>query len=259
MSARQAVTKRVRFEVFKRDKFTCQYCGNKAPDVVLDCDHIRPVADGGPSDVLNLVTSCFGCNRGKGARTLDDQAVLARQRSQIEDLQVRREQLEMMLDWRDAEEAEKIDLVQAVSDRISVRSGGIEPNESGRASIRKWLKRFPLPELLTALDQACDHYLKWTEDTLDTDSWEKMFAKIPSFAGLNVAAIDDPHMPRLAYIQGILRNRFRTPRFDYITPLNDLSQGGSLVVGLEYIAKRADDWGFFVECAERLGEAEAAR
>lgn len=41
---REPVGKKLRFEVFKRDKFTCQYCGAKAPDVVLHVDHIQAVA-----------------------------------------------------------------------------------------------------------------------------------------------------------------------------------------------------------------------
>jgi len=41
---RKAISKKLRFEVYKRDKFTCQYCGRKAPDVILEIDHINPVA-----------------------------------------------------------------------------------------------------------------------------------------------------------------------------------------------------------------------
>src|SRR5262245_45542433 len=60
-----AVTVRTRFEVFKRDEFTCQYCGRKSPEVVLEVDHIIPVSDGGTDDPINLWTSCWDCNRGK--------------------------------------------------------------------------------------------------------------------------------------------------------------------------------------------------
>jgi hypothetical protein len=66
-SARQPISTRLRFDVFKRDGFACQYCGAHPPAVVLECDHIVPVAEGGKNDIYNLVTACFGCNRGKGA------------------------------------------------------------------------------------------------------------------------------------------------------------------------------------------------
>ncbi len=59
------VSIRTRFEVFKRDSFTCRYCGRQSPEVVLEIDHIVPTADGGSDDRINLTTSCWQCNRGK--------------------------------------------------------------------------------------------------------------------------------------------------------------------------------------------------
>ena len=47
MAKRKPISKKLRFEVFKRDSFTCQYCGKSAPDVVLHIDHIKPVKEGG--------------------------------------------------------------------------------------------------------------------------------------------------------------------------------------------------------------------
>jgi hypothetical protein len=57
----------LRFQVFRRDSFTCQYCGRKAPLVALHVDHIRPWSRGGSNDIANLRTSCETCNIGKGA------------------------------------------------------------------------------------------------------------------------------------------------------------------------------------------------
>jgi hypothetical protein len=62
---RKSTGKRLRFEVFKRDHFTCQYCGAQPPDVVLVVDHITPVADGGGTTIDNLITACEACNQGK--------------------------------------------------------------------------------------------------------------------------------------------------------------------------------------------------
>lgn len=68
---RKAISKGLRFDIFKRDSFTCQYCGAQPPNVVLHIDHIVPVVDGGDNDPLNLVTSCGACNIGKGAKRLE--------------------------------------------------------------------------------------------------------------------------------------------------------------------------------------------
>lgn len=66
-----ALSVRTRFEVFKRDNFTCQYCGLTSPEVVLEVDHIVPICEGGGDDVINLRTSCWDCNRGKGGVLLE--------------------------------------------------------------------------------------------------------------------------------------------------------------------------------------------
>ena len=67
------ISKKNRFDVFKRDGFKCQYCGRTPPQVVLELDHVIPRSKGGTDHQTNLVTACFDCNRGKA--TGDLQAV----------------------------------------------------------------------------------------------------------------------------------------------------------------------------------------
>ena len=67
---RTAIGKRVRFEIFKRDGFKCVYCGGSPPSVLLEVDHIVPLAGGGTNAEHNLTTSCKSCNIGKGAVSL---------------------------------------------------------------------------------------------------------------------------------------------------------------------------------------------
>lgn len=71
MSKRKGLSKKLRFDVFKRDSFECQYCGATPPKVILHCDHVIPVKNGGENDIDNLVTSCESCNLGKGATSLN--------------------------------------------------------------------------------------------------------------------------------------------------------------------------------------------
>src|SRR4030043_480750 len=65
------VSLKLRFEVFKRDGFTCQYCGRKTPEIILELEHVIPISKGGTDELDNLITSCFECNRGKGVSLLD--------------------------------------------------------------------------------------------------------------------------------------------------------------------------------------------
>jgi HNH endonuclease len=62
-----AVTKRIRFEILRRDNSTCTYCGAKSPDVKLVVDHVVPKALGGTDEVTNLTTACEPCNNGKAS------------------------------------------------------------------------------------------------------------------------------------------------------------------------------------------------
>ena len=56
-----------RFNVFLRDKFSCQYCGSKNE---LTFDHLLPRSKGGKTDWDNVVTACSSCNVKKGGRLL---------------------------------------------------------------------------------------------------------------------------------------------------------------------------------------------
>jgi hypothetical protein len=70
-----ALTKRIRFEILKRDNHTCRYCGASAPDVTLHVDHVTPQALGGTDDPTNLVTACVDCNLGKASTSPDAETI----------------------------------------------------------------------------------------------------------------------------------------------------------------------------------------
>lgn len=67
-----SITNKQRFEVFKKCNFTCQYCGRRTPEVILEIDHVIPKSKGGTDDIDNLTASCFQCNRGKSWTMLDN-------------------------------------------------------------------------------------------------------------------------------------------------------------------------------------------
>ncbi|MBB5519578.1 HNH endonuclease [Amphiplicatus metriothermophilus] len=56
-----------RFNVFLRDRFTCQYCGSGERDA-LTFDHVIPRSRGGRTTWENIVAACSGCNLKKGGR-----------------------------------------------------------------------------------------------------------------------------------------------------------------------------------------------
>jgi 5-methylcytosine-specific restriction endonuclease McrA len=58
-----------RKNVFRRDKYVCQYCGIDLCDKTATIDHIIPKSKGGGSTWVNMVASCKDCNLAKGNRT----------------------------------------------------------------------------------------------------------------------------------------------------------------------------------------------
>ncbi len=63
VSRRPAFT---RFNVFLRDRFACQYCGDGFPTHDLTFDHVIPRSRGGRTTWDNVVTACSPCNLQKG-------------------------------------------------------------------------------------------------------------------------------------------------------------------------------------------------
>ena len=141
--SRKPISKKLRFEVFKRDSFTCQYCGKSAPSVVLEVDHIEPVSKGGTNDILNLVTSCFDCNRGKSDKKLSEHNELDKQLDQLKELNERKNQIEMMLKWRRELKDLDNELVEALAEEFEEETGAIV-NETGKKLLKKLLKEYEL-------------------------------------------------------------------------------------------------------------------
>lgn len=66
---RQEASSSKRFRIYMRDKFRCQYCGEKKAAGQLTLDHILPRSRGGDNSPVNVVTACLPCNNRKSDRT----------------------------------------------------------------------------------------------------------------------------------------------------------------------------------------------
>lgn len=140
MANRQAISKKTRFEIFKRDHFTCQYCGQTPPTVVLEVDHITPVAEGGTNDTLNLLAACFDCNRGKGKGCLDSAPETVVQRAEV--LKEREDQLrafKRLLSAKKRRENKEIDQIE----EVMLGGTGYHFKDRFRESVRLFLGKIP--------------------------------------------------------------------------------------------------------------------
>jgi 5-methylcytosine-specific restriction endonuclease McrA len=69
LTGKRNVVKLTRKNIMLRDKYTCQYCGEKRQPENLNIDHVIPRGQGGKSEWENLVCSCIKCNNRKDCRT----------------------------------------------------------------------------------------------------------------------------------------------------------------------------------------------
>lgn len=243
---RENISKAIRFEVFKRDKFKCQYCGASAPEVLLQIDHIQPVAKGGTNEILNLITACFECNNGKRDKLLSDDTKITKQKQQLEQLQERREQLEMMMEWhqglKDLDEA----TIQKLKEYWEDLANGYTINNNGIRSIKNLIKKFDFNEILKAMDTAASQYLEWDGEYVTSESWELAFSKIGAIISIERRSEENPDLKDFFYIRGILKNRL-----NYYDPnltidwLKAARSWGATIDELKEIACTTKNWTTF--------------
>lgn len=68
-------TRRVAFSrrnIYRRDRYTCQYCGRRRPSEDLSIDHVIPRSRGGRTSWTNCALACLRCNVRKGNRTVEE-------------------------------------------------------------------------------------------------------------------------------------------------------------------------------------------
>lgn len=250
---RQPISKRVRFEVFKRDSFKCQYCGKFAPEAVLHVDHISPVSKGGTADILNLITSCADCNSGKSDIPLSDNSAIQKQRVQLEELNERREQLEMLLEWREGLQDITDQAVTAIAEAWEGAAVGFHLNERGLQGARRYLAQHGLNAILDAIEVAKNNYIKLDNEGKATqESVEIGWRKVGGILRMG----DQPEWKRqIFYVRGILRNRFSLADYPYRYIIDDMQAAFEAGVSVEKIKSLALSAGWFRQFEERLAEA----
>jgi hypothetical protein len=152
--ARTAISKKTRFDVFKRDGFQCAYCGTHPSEtVLLEVDHIHPVAEGGTNDIDNLVTACWDCNRGKGAgllssvpQSLEEKAALVAERES---------QIRAYYQILEARQERKDEEAWFVAEIFMERFSEVSIHRDRMVSIRMFLERLNVFAVREAMEISC--------------------------------------------------------------------------------------------------------
>lgn len=261
MTKRKTMRPSTRFAVFKRDKFTCQYCGRGAPTVVLRVDHIHPVAEGGEDDMINLVTACFDCNAGKGATLLSDDSALAKQRAQLDDLQERREQLEMLVQWKtglvsiDNEAAKQ-------AEAYFVERFGWSLNEQYRKQLKKLIAKYGVGDVLDAITvSAAKHSERGTDGRAPERLAATAWLYVSRVLAVQQAERKAPGSADLFYTRGIARKRCgHFNDWQAMEALKTCQAVGATADEMREVAKTCKTWtGWLASMADLWRKRSAAK
>jgi len=151
---RKSISKKLRFEVLKRDSFTCQYCSAKPPKVPLEIDHIYPVCKGGKNNIDNLITACFDCNRGKSGNELTSIP-----KSIIEKSEGKRIALSQYKEYQKILLAEKMQMEIDINSVELVYSSVFEEyvfSEKFKISVKKFINELGVELVIEAMETSCN-------------------------------------------------------------------------------------------------------
>jgi 5-methylcytosine-specific restriction endonuclease McrA len=249
---RKALSKKIRFEVFKRDGFKCQYCGAAAPDVLLQVDHLSAVKLGGTNDLLNLVTACAGCNGGKGATALSDSSALAKQHAQLQELNARREQMRMMVEWKSELSRIEEDEIMELARAWNSLAPGLVVNENGLRTLRLLRNKYAFSEIWDAIQVATSQYLTVKDGKATPESFELAFKKVSGVCYVTRAQKNKPYLRDLFYIRGILRNSVYVNESRVVSLIEEAIHAGLCVECIKVRAKSARSWTQFRTALEEF-------
>lgn len=256
---RKAISKKLRFEIFKRDCFKCRYCGRSPLDhqVVLALDHVVPHSEGGPADLVNLVTSCEDCNSGKSDRRLSDDAVIRQTVAEMKALQERQNQVKQMVKWRQSLMVEKDTAAGEAVKFWDDLTPGWATTPIGAKKVRAWVRKFGLDAVLEAMTASSEQYLLYDENSaIIRESIHKAFSFIARICSINEQEKEQPGIKRLHYVKGIMRNRFNLRDYELSPLLEALKEAvadGESIDTLQENATKASSYAEFWRC---LGGAQ---
>ena len=201
---RVSISKKTRFEVFKRDSFKCCYCGKSAPEIVLEIDHIEPICKGGDNSIFNLITSCFDCNRGKKGIRLNDSEEIKKQKEELDKLNIKKEQLQFLKKWRDGLKNIEDDKLEYLHNLIKeCCNNTYKLNDNGTRDLKNYISKYEFRELQENIIVSFNQYYGDT-----SESFDKALNYIPKIILSKRRFKDNPELLKnISYCNAIIRNK----------------------------------------------------
>lgn len=143
---------------------------------------------------------------------MSDDTALIKVRSQMEILQERREQLEMMMEWhRSLSDMDEEMVNFCVSAWKDIAPGDVTPNENGRRLLKRWIKGFGISEVVESMN-ICSKYIVIRDEAATPDSWETAFRKIENVCKMRKLERNNPTLAQAYHLKNIYLSIMRRNR-----------------------------------------------
>jgi hypothetical protein len=169
--------KRIKYEIFEKDAFKCQFCGTGTPNVTLQLVRIQDAQQNDEwLDLAFLSTSCKICEKKKsGVEEKSPNNYMS-----IDELEERLQQLKMLINWRkgmlNIRKQQLANLISYWENKIP----DFETNNDQKKYLAAYISKYSSDEIRSAMDMAVDKFIKFSDDgTLDKNSILTAFSKIP--------------------------------------------------------------------------------
>jgi hypothetical protein len=141
---------------------------------------------------------------------LSDDSAIVKRKKQLDELQERREQLGLMIEWQKGLAALEEETVSMLSQVWQELTPGFMLNDKGKVQIKNLMRKYSVQEIIDAMRYCAERNLVMEAKGLLThESVNKAFGYIGRTCAFNRQVVEKPYIQNLYYIRGILRNRFR--------------------------------------------------
>jgi hypothetical protein len=164
----------------------------------------------------------------------------------LDDLQERREQIDMLVDWQKGLTNVDDHATERLSDFWSDLAPGWALNEKGRKELRSTIRKFGIDATMTAMRISSDQYVVLEGDPpkATQSSFEKAWNYVARIASVREREKTKPYLSKLLWIRGIARSNcpYYFPDRDGLKMIEDAYLSGISLDDLERCAKACRNW-----------------
>lgn len=188
---------------------------------------------------------------------------MSKTKDQLDELQVRHEQLEMMMEWQKGLRNLQTEVIDSLVNHWDELTYPYVTNDEERTELTKLSRKYTLLEIMNAMDISSEQYIKYDaqKDEPTEDSVLNAFKKLAGILRNRKDFEKDPELSELYYIRGILKNRFSAYPVETFSMklMDEARKKGVSIREMRELAKTQSTWTKFKDSVEELMSEKSAR